>query len=581
MGNIEWDLPDNTSSSSLRVAFISSSAEGASANNRGSILIFATKTDGVSGAGTERMRIDSSGNVGIGTTSPSQKVQIAGGSIQLDTATSVAFGNINTRMQGASDGSFIWYGSGSERMRIDSSGNVGIGTTTPVAQLGVYGAGQTTAAMSTSSGLGGTLYVRDSAGAAGNGGAVMFGATQGAFAAIKGLITDGANNTLGALAFSTRNASTDATLTERMRISPLGDVGIGTSSPSSYSKLAVLGADAGGFTGITSINSNSGTGIAGVQFSSDSTYVKAAIGLLRAAPNGVGSIVFYNDSNTDAANWSTGDEKMRIDSSGNVGIGQTSITRAFANYNQLNISGSSGATIQMQTGSTINTNIVSDGNALYLATLGGSGSMQFAVGGTGTGTERMRIDSSGNVMVGTTNSAPGNGSGNNVSGFAVNANGTTWASRDGFAALSVNRVDTTGDVLRAASAGNQVGGISVTSSATAFNTSSDYRLKQDIAPMTGALIKVAALKPVTYKWKRDGSDGEGFIAHELAEVCPQAVTGDKDAVDADGNPIHQGIDTSFLIATLTAAIQEQQALITQQAAAITSLTARIVALEST
>ena len=77
--------------------------------------------------------------------------------------------------------------------------------------------------------------------------------------------------------------------------------------------------------------------------------------------------------------------------------------------------------------------------------------------------------------------------------------------------------------------------------------------------MTGALAKVAALKPCTYKWKVDGSDGEGFIAHELAEVCPQAVTGEKDAVDSEGNPQYQGIDTSFLVATLTAAIQELKA----------------------
>jgi hypothetical protein len=79
--------------------------------------------------------------------------------------------------------------------------------------------------------------------------------------------------------------------------------------------------------------------------------------------------------------------------------------------------------------------------------------------------------------------------------------------------------------------------------------------------MTGALAKLALLKPVTYKWNADGSDGEGFIAHELAEVAPQCVTGEKDAVDADGKPVHQGIDTSFLVATLTAAIQEQQAII--------------------
>lgn len=109
--------------------------------------------------------------------------------------------------------------------------------------------------------------------------------------------------------------------------------------------------------------------------------------------------------------------------------------------------------------------------------------------------------------------------------------------------------------------------------AVAYNTSSDYRLKNSIAPMQNALAKVAALKPVIYKWNADGSDGEGFIAHELAEVCPHAVTGKKDAVNEDGSIKSQGIDTSFLVATLTAAIQEQQVL-------IQSLTDRIIYLES-
>jgi hypothetical protein len=118
-----------------------------------------------------------------------------------------------------------------------------------------------------------------------------------------------------------------------------------------------------------------------------------------------------------------------------------------------------------------------------------------------------------------------------------------------------------------------VGSITFTSSATAYNTSSDYRLKNTIAPMTGALAKVALLKPCTYKWNFDGSDGQGFIAHELAEVCPDAVTGTKDAVDEEGKPQYQGIDTSFLVATLTAAIQEQQAI-------IQTLTARVAALEA-
>ena len=99
--------------------------------------------------------------------------------------------------------------------------------------------------------------------------------------------------------------------------------------------------------------------------------------------------------------------------------------------------------------------------------------------------------------------------------------------------------------------------------------------------MTGALAKVTLLKPCTYKWNIDNSSSQGFIAHELQEVVPDCVTGEKDAVetytDKDGNeatrPAYQGIDTSFLVATLTAAIQEQQIL-------ITALTARIETLEN-
>jgi len=106
-----------------------------------------------------------------------------------------------------------------------------------------------------------------------------------------------------------------------------------------------------------------------------------------------------------------------------------------------------------------------------------------------------------------------------------------------------------------------VGAINTTASSTSYVTSSDYRLKNSITPMTGALAKVALLKPVTYKWNVNGSDGQGFIAHELQAVVPECVVGEKDAVDENGNPKYQGIDTSFLVATLTAALQEQQAII--------------------
>ena len=150
---------------------------------------------------------------------------------------------------------------------------------------------------------------------------------------------------------------------------------------------------------------------------------------------------------------------------------------------------------------------------------------------------------------------------------------------------------------------SQVGSVSTTTTATTYNTSSDYRLKENVQPMTGALAIVTALKPVTFNWKTDGSDGQGFIAHELQAVVPDCVTGEKDATemqtyeispavpatqDEEGNeltavveavmgerevPKYQGIDTSFLVATLTAAIKEQQAI-------ITALTTRITALEA-
>jgi len=91
--------------------------------------------------------------------------------------------------------------------------------------------------------------------------------------------------------------------------------------------------------------------------------------------------------------------------------------------------------------------------------------------------------------------------------------------------------------------------------------------------MTGALETVAQLKPVTYDWISDKTNGQGFIAHELQEIVPDCVSGHKDAVDAEGNPIYQGIDTSFLVATLTAALQEAHGL-------IKDLEARLVVLES-
>jgi len=174
----------------------------------------------------------------------------------------------------------------------------------------------------------------------------------------------------------------------------------------------------------------------------------------------------------------------------------------------------------------------------------------------------------GNLLVGTTSSIARIGAvfdGNSNNGCVLRT--STNASGTGFLYFQQD-TNTCGSVVR-------VG----TTSAVTYSSTSDYRLKENITPMTGALSKVAKLKPVTYTWKSGGESAEGFIAHELAEVCPDAVVGTKDAVDADGNPKYQSIDTSFLVATLTAALQETKALIDTQAETINALTARIVALE--
>jgi hypothetical protein len=270
-----------------------------------------------------------------------------------------------------------------------------------------------------------------------------------------------------------------------------------------------------------------------------------------------------------------GSERVRVDTSGNVGIGTSSPnakveilkTSSGAVVTQLflhNASDADGTGARLDfaglTDGTIPTASISN-----IRTGAGTYALTFNNFGGGSNTERARIDSSGNLLVGCT-SLPGGGTTGTAFQLGASISGMcTWTNRSSTTAAS--------DHAYFYNPNGIVGFIRTTNSATSYSTSSDYRLKENVAPMTGALATVAALKPVTYKWKVDGSDGQGFIAHELQEVVPDCVHGEKDAVDAEGNPQYQGIDTSFLVATLTAAIQEQQAL-------ITALTTRITALEA-
>jgi hypothetical protein len=185
----------------------------------------------------------------------------------------------------------------------------------------------------------------------------------------------------------------------------------------------------------------------------------------------------------------------------------------------------------------------------------------------GNGNPRLCGDSGGSWMFGTTRAFPRalvdipTSGGNAGAPLAISRGG------DGGSMVIFYSMSSTTTVI------GSIGNSSNTN--TTYNTSSDYRLKENIAPMTGALNAVSALKPITWKWKSNGEDGQGFLAHELAEVVPDCVTGAKDAVDADGNPVYQGVDTSYLVATLTAAIQELKTIVDAQAVEIAALKTRL------
>jgi len=164
------------------------------------------------------------------------------------------------------------------------------------------------------------------------------------------------------------------------------------------------------------------------------------------------------------------------------------------------------------------------------------------------------VDNDGNTMV-ATQTVVGRLT---VVGPGFGIAGETQAGANGGVAFFSKRTSV-GIQMRFDQSGTVCGDITTNGTGVNYGSNSDYRLKENITPMTGALAKIAQLKPVTYKWKLDGSDGQGFIAHELQAVVPDCVTGEKDAVDADGKPKYQGVDTSFLVATLVSAIQELKA----------------------
>lgn len=311
------------------------------------------------------------------------------------------------------------------------------------------------------------------------------------------------------------------------------NVGIGTTSP--YSRLNLSGSSA---------NYNNSASVTFNDTSGDSGARKWLVG--NVTPVNYGSLVFAVSSTPTGDPTNT---KMLIDSSGNVGIGTTNPSYKLQVYGASNP--------EMRLGdATVTYQLYTEGSTAAVMGTVGSHALVYRTNAT----ERMRIDSSGRLLLAGTSAIAGyqfTMYHTDTGGMAYKYNGTSEQNSCSFQ-----------------NANGQVGRIYTSNSNTTYSTSSDYRLKENVVPMTGALDKVAQLNPVTFTWKTDGTDGQGFIAHELQAVVPDCVGGTKDAVDADGNPVYQDIDTSFLVATLTAAIKEQQTIINDLKARVTALEAK-------
>jgi len=266
-----------------------------------------------------------------------------------------------------------------------------------------------------------------------------------------------------------------------------------------------------------------------------------------------------------------GSDVININSSGNVGIGTSSPSVKLhvkdSTYSYLRLDGSidHGGIVQFQgADDVINARIMS-----YSTTSGSAKNNLMFYTNTSTNSgivERMRIDYNGNLLVGVT-------SGGSILYGASIENTLSSGART---KLTIGHTvgGTGNDYIVFRYDGTNIGSITQNGTTNvAYNTNSDYRLKENVAPMSGSIDRLKQLKPSTWSWVQDGSHGEGFIAHEAQSVVPEAVHGTKDEVDDEGNPVYQGIDQSKLVPLLTAALQEA---ITK----IENLETRIEALEA-
>jgi hypothetical protein len=427
-------------------------------------------------------------------------------------------------------------GSPSEQMRLTSTG-LGIGTSSPGAKLDVRGnatfTGNATARQTADfTNTGGQLYVGTESSA---GGAVFTGSS--AYAGILG------TNNATPLQLAT-NGATRATLDSS------GNLGLGV-TPSAWSGAKALQISGGGLNGALYASSTGVVGLTNNYYNAGGD-VYVANGFATRYYQLNGQHVWNTAPSGTAGNTISFTQAMTLDASGRLGIGATSPA------NPLSVSGSTGTIASFTNGATADFSIIC-GSSITSLNAGGANILAFQTGGT----ERARITSGGDLLVGTTSGAI------TVNGLKFLSDGSFYAVQNSGVTSSIynksNYTSGTDFFADFRLANTTVGSISANGSTTSYNISSDRRLKKNVAPAPSASDDIDAIQIISHDWKSGFGEHVkyGVIAQDLHAVAPQAVTaGD------DGDEIEKtwGVDYSKLVPMLIKEIQ--------------SLRARVAALES-
>ncbi len=507
---------------------------------------------GIATAGTSRIVVDSSGNVLLGTTTNyadggadnlvvgSTSVGEQGITIGASTSSQIRFADAAANTAGYilynhSDNALA-FGVSSERMRIDSSGNIGIGTSSPA-----------------------TKFVVSNGGAEG----LELGHTSGTNEVSSYNRNTSARAPVDIIAQTFKVLTGNPSLNNGLFQDSSGNVGIGTTSPSDTLHL------------------NGATGY-GLKVTDSSSH----IGVYRTHSDGA----ILKTASNHALLFGTNDtERMRIDSSGRLLVGNSSTipingldcalqvegaTTATSRISVINRGNNAeGAGIQIaKSRGTIPHNVATDDSVGGIFWCAGDGTdfvsqaakiecfIDALPGGSDTPgrlvfsttpdqtdspVERMRISASGRVIINDTNSE------SYAEALQV------MGDHSGEYALAVKITGSSGHLMRFASSNGVVGSITCSGSSISVNTSSDYRLKENVVNLSAAIPRLKTLPVYRFNFITDSETTvDGFLAHEAQLVVPEAVTGTHNEVDDDGNPVYQGIDQAKLVPLLTAALQE-------------------------